>query len=55
MITTTLRLPEEMHETLTDMAAKNRRSFNSEVLWIFEEAIKSLPPEKQNGNHRESN
>lgn len=55
MITTTFRVPKEMHDTLMKMAAKKRRSFNSEVLCACEEAINALPPEEQNGDDRKSN
>ena len=36
-----VRLPEEMHARLVAAAQDNRRSLNSEVLWLLEQALKA--------------
>lgn len=39
MMSTTIRLPEELHETLTQIAEEERRSFNSQVIYMLERSV----------------
>ncbi|MER6130355.1 Arc family DNA-binding protein [Streptomyces sp. NPDC001795] len=43
MIKFTLRLPEDLHQRLTDQAAVDRRSLNSEILHLLEVGLSAVP------------
>jgi hypothetical protein len=45
MIRFALRLPEDLHTRLTDQAAADRRSINSEILHLLEAALAAVAPE----------
>ncbi|MGY1498500.1 Arc family DNA-binding protein [Streptomyces sp. QTS52] len=53
MIKFTLRLPEDLHQRLTDQAATDRRSLNSEMLHLLEiglSAVSSGTPNRPAGD-----
>jgi predicted HicB family RNase H-like nuclease len=35
----TIRIPKEIHEKITDMAEKERRSFNSEIVLVLQQLL----------------
>ncbi|MGW3730973.1 Arc family DNA-binding protein [Streptomyces sp. NPDC000851] len=43
MIKFTLRIPEDLHQQLTDQATTDRRSLNSEILHLLEVALSAVP------------
>ncbi|MER5536654.1 Arc family DNA-binding protein [Streptomyces mirabilis] len=43
MIRFSLRIPEDLHERVTARAAADRRSLNSEILYLLEAALTDLP------------
>ncbi|WP_406326744.1 Arc family DNA-binding protein [Streptomyces sp. NBC_00203] len=45
MVKFTLRLPEELHQRLTDQADTDRRSLNSEMLHLLEVGLSVISPE----------
>ena len=42
MINLNQRLPDDLHKTMKVLAEKEKRSLNSEILFIFEEYIKQM-------------
>lgn len=44
---TVRNIPEEVINIIKQRAAKNRRSLNSEILWLFENAIVEVSREKE--------
>ncbi|WP_406470182.1 Arc family DNA-binding protein [Streptomyces sp. NBC_01615] len=53
MVKFTLRLPEELHQRLTDQAATDRRSLNSEMLHLLEVGLGVVPsgtPDRPGGD-----
>jgi hypothetical protein len=49
----TLRLPSELHTTITDLAGHHRRSLNSELVWLLELAVAepTLRQDGESGRH----
>ncbi|RZB19502.1 Arc family DNA-binding protein [Streptomyces sp. F001] len=48
MIKSTLRIPEDLHQQLTDQAVTDRRSLNAEILHLLEVALSAVPSGTQN-------
>jgi predicted HicB family RNase H-like nuclease len=42
MVKLVLRLPEELHRMLKEIAKKEKRSINSEILYIIEQYIRKI-------------
>ncbi|MFJ7065421.1 Arc family DNA-binding protein [Streptomyces sp. NPDC101115] len=42
MIKLTLRVPDDLHERLTSQADTDRRSLNSEILYLLEVALDTM-------------
>lgn len=42
MITTTLRIDQELYDKIVNQSIENRRSINSEILYMLEKQIKEI-------------
>ena len=47
MTSLNLRLPEELHKAIRELAQKDKRSINSEILFILEEYVKQQQEAKK--------
>lgn len=39
MAKVTIRIPDELHDDIKELADRSRRSLNSEIVWLLEQAL----------------
>ena len=47
MISLNLRLPEELHKAIKELAQKDNRSLNSQIIFILKKYLEQLKKEQQ--------
>lgn len=47
MVSTTIRLPENLHKKLIQIAEDERRSFNSQVIYMLERSVAEYEHQKE--------